>query len=116
MFTTRSLDVTPKATEQHLIARSDKSAAYVRLCSTFCAIEGITTDRHEASRGLFATAQLLVVRGLLKSYSNKLFLLQLTNDLCISFTKKCNFLFLTKAVFIKRTLLFQYFVLKIEPP
>ena len=28
MFT-RSLDVTPKTTEQHLIARSDKSVAYV---------------------------------------------------------------------------------------
>ena len=52
MFVTRSLNVTPKTTEQHLIARSDKSLAYVtnnkRLCSTFCTIEAITTDRHEA--------------------------------------------------------------------
>jgi len=52
MFMTRSLNVTPKTTEQHLIARSDKSLAYVtnnkRLCSTFCTIEAITTDRHEA--------------------------------------------------------------------
>jgi len=36
-------DVTPKTTEQHLIARSDKSVAYVtnnkRLRSTFCTIE-----------------------------------------------------------------------------
>jgi len=43
MFMTRSLNVTPKTTEQHLIARSDKSVAYVtnnkRLCSTFCTIE-----------------------------------------------------------------------------
>ena len=43
MFLTRSLDVTPKTTEQHLIARSDKSVACVtnnkRLCSTFCTIE-----------------------------------------------------------------------------
>ena len=43
MFTTRSFNVTPKTTEQHLIARSDKSAAYVtknkRLRSTFCTIE-----------------------------------------------------------------------------
>jgi len=43
----------------HLTARSDESVAYVtnnkRLYSTFC-----TTDRHEASRGLFATAELLV--------------------------------------------------------
>ena len=43
MFITRSFNVTPKTTEQHLIARRDKSIAYVtnnkRLCSTFCAIE-----------------------------------------------------------------------------
>jgi len=43
MFTTRSLNVTPKTAEQHLTARSDKSVAYVtnnkRLCSTFCTIE-----------------------------------------------------------------------------
>ena len=48
----------------HLTARSDKSVAYVinnkRLYSTFCTVEAITTDRHEASRGLFATAELLV--------------------------------------------------------
>jgi len=40
MFMTRSLNVTPKTTEQHLIVRSDKSVAYVtnnkRLRSTFC--------------------------------------------------------------------------------
>jgi len=63
MFMTRSLNVTPKTTEQHLIARSDKSVAYVtnnkRLCSTFCTTEG--TDWHEASRSLFATAELLVL-------------------------------------------------------
>jgi len=44
MFMTRSLNVTPKTTEQHLIvAHSDKSVAYVTnnniLCSTFCNIE-----------------------------------------------------------------------------
>jgi len=43
-FMTRSLNVTPKTIEQHLIARSDKSVAYVnnhkRLCSMFCTIEG----------------------------------------------------------------------------
>ena len=48
----------------HLTARSDKSVAYItknkRLYSTFCTVEA-TTDRHEASRGLFATAELLVV-------------------------------------------------------
>ena len=52
----------------------------------------------------------------LKVYSNELFLFQLTNDLCTSFTKLIIILFLSKAVFIKKTLLFQYFVLKIEPP
>jgi len=43
MFMTRSLNVTQKTTEQHLIARSDKSVAYVtnnkRLYSTFCTVE-----------------------------------------------------------------------------
>ena len=43
MFMTRSFNVTPKTTEQHLIAHSDKSVAYVtknkRLCSTSCTIE-----------------------------------------------------------------------------
>ena len=43
MFMTRSLNVTPKTTEQHLIVRSDKPVAYVtnnkRLRSTFCTIE-----------------------------------------------------------------------------
>ena len=69
MFMTRSLNVTPKTTEQHLIVRSDKSVAYItnkkRLCSTFCTTEAILvfpyhTDRRETSRGLFATAELLV--------------------------------------------------------
>ena len=67
MFMTWSLNVAPKTTEQHLIARTDKSVAYVtnnkRLCSTFCTIEANYTDRHEASRGLFATAELLVIVG-----------------------------------------------------
>jgi len=43
MFMTRSINVTPKTTEQHLIAYSDKSVAYVtnnkRQRSTFCTIE-----------------------------------------------------------------------------
>ena len=29
MFMTKSVNVTPKTTEQHLISRSDKSVAYV---------------------------------------------------------------------------------------
>jgi len=47
VFATRSLNVTPKTIEQNLIARSGKSEAEV-------------TDRHEASCGLCATAELLV--------------------------------------------------------
>jgi len=43
MFMTRSFNITPKTTEQHLIACIDKSVAYVtnnkRLCSTFCIVE-----------------------------------------------------------------------------
>jgi len=46
-----------------LTARSDKSVAYVtnnkRLYSAFVLLKR-TTDRHEASRGLFATAELFV--------------------------------------------------------
>jgi len=55
MFTTRSFNVTPKTTKQHLIARSDKSAAYVtnneRLCSTFSTIKvRLPTDtKHRAA-------------------------------------------------------------------
>jgi len=43
MFMTRSLNILPKTTEQHLIACSDKFVACVtnnkRLHSTFCTIE-----------------------------------------------------------------------------
>ena len=64
MYMTRSLNVTPKTTEQHLIARSDKSVAYVtniKDCARrFVLLKLTTTDRHEASRGLLATAELLV--------------------------------------------------------
>jgi len=64
VFMTRTLNVTPKTAERNLIARSDKSVAYItnseRLCSTFCILLKLITDRHEASRGLFATAELLI--------------------------------------------------------
>ena len=63
MFMTSSFNVTPKTTEQHLIARSDKSVAYVITIidsvRRFVLLK-LTTDRHEASRGFFATAELLV--------------------------------------------------------
>ena len=43
----------------HLTARSDKSVTYVTRRSVLLEL---TTDRHAASRGLFATAELLVLR------------------------------------------------------
>jgi len=62
----KSLNVTRKITKQYLIVRSDKSVAYVtnnnRLRSTFCTIEvGLLQVRQEVSRGLVATAELLVL-------------------------------------------------------
>jgi len=64
---TASLDVTPKTTEQNRIVRTGKSEAEVannkkNLRSRHCTIEAtkLATDRHEASRGLFATAEPLV--------------------------------------------------------
>ena len=47
----------------HLTVRSDKSVAYVtkkRLYTRRFVLLKLTTDRHEASRGFFATAELLV--------------------------------------------------------
>jgi len=64
---TARLDVTPKTTEQNRIVRTGKSETEVtnnkkNLRSRYCTIEAMkrTTDRYEASRGLFATAELLV--------------------------------------------------------
>jgi len=46
----------------HLTACSDKSVAYVTNNTTRRSVLlKLTTDRHEASRGLFATAELLVI-------------------------------------------------------
>jgi len=52
---------TPKRREHYLIyAAVNLTPDYTRrLRLTFCTIK-LTTDRHEASRGLFATAELLV--------------------------------------------------------
>jgi len=45
----------------HLTARSDKSVVYVTNNKTLrCVLLKLITDRYEASRGLFATADLLV--------------------------------------------------------
>jgi len=55
----------------HLTARSDKSIAYVtdkkKTIRCFALLK-LSTDRHEASRGLFATAELLVIAGCRKPY------------------------------------------------
>ena len=49
-----------KRTEQNSIVCSDKSEAEAtnirRLNSTYCTVKALTTERHEASRGLSATA------------------------------------------------------------
>jgi len=59
---TESLDVSPKTTEQNLIVRTGKSVAKVtsnkRLRSRYVLLQ-LTTDRHEASRGLSVTAERL---------------------------------------------------------
>jgi len=54
MFMTRSINVTPKTTEQHLIARSDKSVAYVtnnkRLnARRFVLLKILTDTKHRAA-------------------------------------------------------------------
>ena len=63
---TARLDVTPKTTEHNRIVCTSKSEAYAtnnkKQRSKYCTIDAtkLTTDRHEASRGFFATAELLV--------------------------------------------------------
>jgi len=71
VFLTRSLSVTPKTTEQHLIVRSGRHYAILELnarndddewktpLEIFHLLK-LTTDGHKASRGLSATAELLV--------------------------------------------------------
>ena len=61
------LDVTPKPTEQSRIVCTSISEAEVtnnkkKLRLRYCTIDAtkLTTDSHEASHGLFATADLLV--------------------------------------------------------
>jgi len=73
---TARLDVTPKTTEHNRIIRTGKSEAEVtnnkkKLRSRYCTIEAmkLTTDRHEASRSLFATAELLVCCSCCASYA-----------------------------------------------
>jgi len=66
---TARLDVMMKTTEQNWIVLTGKSKVKVgltnkKLRSRYCTIEAmkLTTDRHEALRGLFATSELLVTR------------------------------------------------------
>jgi len=66
---TARLDVTPKTTEHNRIVRTSKSEAEAiynnnkKLRLKYCTIDAtkLTTDRHKASRSLFATAELLVL-------------------------------------------------------
>jgi len=58
-----AFNVTPKTTEHNLIVRSGKSEAWVTIIEDFAAgitLLKLTTDKHKASRGLSATAGLLV--------------------------------------------------------
>jgi len=68
---TARLDVTPKKTEQNRIVRTGKSEAEVtnkKNCARIIVglLTKLTTDRHEASRGLFATAELLVLKAVFR--------------------------------------------------
>ena len=79
-MTTRR-DVTPKTTERNQIVHTNKSKAKVthnkKLRSRYCIIEAMKhTDRPEASRGLFATAELLVLIKLRVLYLFKLWLVK----------------------------------------
>ena len=61
---TKSLNVTPKTTEQHLIVRRSKSEAEVTIikdCARGITLLKLTTNEHKASRGLSATVELLVL-------------------------------------------------------
>jgi len=51
MLMTRSLNLTPKSTEQHLIVGSDKSVAYVTICARRFVQLKLTTDerKHRAA-------------------------------------------------------------------
>jgi len=64
VFMTKSLNVTPKTTEQSLIVCSVKSEAEVTIIRKYCfrgiVLLKLTTDGHKASRGLSATTELLV--------------------------------------------------------
>ena len=60
MFMTRSLNVMPKTTEQHLLVRNDKSVATnnKRLCSTFCTVEANYWQTRSITRPLCDTCSI----------------------------------------------------------
>ena len=61
---TARFDVTPKPTERNRSVRTDKSESEVtnnkKNCARGIALLKLTIDTYEASRALFATAELLV--------------------------------------------------------
>jgi len=62
---TRSLNVTTKTTEPHLIVRCGKREVKVTIIKDGArgiVLLKLTTDRREASRGLSPTAELLVTK------------------------------------------------------
>jgi len=70
---TAKLDVTPKTTKENWIVRTGKSVAKVtnrpnKKLRSVTVLLKLTTDRQEVSRGLFATAELLVISYLLPCY------------------------------------------------
>ena len=66
MYDSKARRYTLKTTEQNRIVRTGKSETEVTNNKINCArgivLLKLTTDRHEASRGLFATAELLVTK------------------------------------------------------
>jgi len=75
LFITTSMDNhdEEKRREQKLIVRSGKFKMEVannrRLRSTYCVLLKLTTDRHKASRGISATAGLLIEKHDISSSS-----------------------------------------------
>jgi len=62
IFMTRSLKVTPKTTEERIKLQAviNLYPITIKDSARRIVLLKLTTDRHEASRGLFATAELLV--------------------------------------------------------
>jgi len=61
VFTTRNLNVTPKKTEQHFTVRRGKSEAVKDCGRVKPTVEANYIELNKTSRGLSATAELLVI-------------------------------------------------------